>query len=85
MNEDLGHDDCEICKAARETGDTAPLEGSAAMWRQRAETAEETAGRLRETLETLASNFNAIRSSSQPYADMIDSWHYIARAALEEK
>lgn len=45
----------------------------------------EVADRLREALETLASNFNAIRSSSQPYADMIDSWHYIARAALEEK
>jgi len=45
----------------------------------------ETADRLREALEELASNFNAIRSASQPYADMIDSWHYIARAALEGK
>ena len=48
-------------------------------------TMSEAADRLREALEELASNFNAIRSASQPYADMIDSWHYIARAALEVK
>lgn len=40
MSEDWGHDDCEVRAADRETGDTAPLEGSAAMWRQRAKSAE---------------------------------------------
>ena len=46
MSEDWGHDDCEVRAADRETGDTAPLEGSAAMWRQRAKSAEAEVTRL---------------------------------------
>ncbi len=40
---------------------------------------------LTEALETLASNFNAAGNPPQPWSDMIDSWHYIARAALRSE
>lgn len=46
---------------------------------------EEQARKLAEALENLSFNFNAVGTPPQPWLDMIDSWHYIARKALEEK
>lgn len=37
----------------------------------------------REALEALAANINAAGTPPQPWRDMLDSWHFIARTALE--
>lgn len=49
------------------------------------EKAESRAEALAEALGNLADNFNEAGDPPQPWKDMIDSWHYIARAALEGK
>lgn len=37
---------------------------------------------LTEAMKDLADNFNHAGNPPQPWADMVDSWHYIAREAL---